>query len=583
MRIPNFDFTTRRGLKRAACASVPRLMIIAGPNGSGKSTLLNALRNSGKITFGQSAHDNIIYLGPHRSMFRQNVNRRNLLGDQLSIERALSQQGARSHEGVQQGASDNREPWDYDPASNHLKHALCQVELERQRRIAERFDLAGEIPRNSLPDPWSPLRDMTSNLLPHLRFERIDASNPNDVKCVWVTHDGTDVDLNDLSSGEKSVIQMVYPLVERNVQALLREMSGESPELVRPEQCLMIDEPELHLHPSLQMKVIDYLRVIAGGQPVQVIVATHSTTIVEYASYEELYLLRPAAVVADGENQLTRIADDEQRLEMLRNAFGSTSNLTALQQIVVVEGVAEGSKSGVLSDRKIYRTLHQGFDRVTLLPGGGKAECRALLTALNGVLGQFSTGMRAIALLDRDMDVNPNDNDVVLLPVSMIENFLLDPHSIWEAIQSVVEKTGFRSVEDVATALTAILDQMHEREVNRRAVQALGTAYFRPSGPLMEVPEMARRHIEFVESQFATDAVAFALASARSAVDALTRATQRREHFHGKDILYTFYGKYLHSTGLSKTVFCFETARHSRERRSVREFFDGLFASKLRT
>ena len=35
----------------------------------------------------------------------------------------------------------------------------------------------------------------------------------------------------------------------------------------------------------------------------------------------------------------------------------------------------------------------------------------------------------------------------------MIENFLLDPDSIWEALQSVIERTALRTVDDVSNAL----------------------------------------------------------------------------------------------------------------------------------
>ena len=100
---------------------------------------------------------------------------------------------------------------------------------------------------------------------------------------------------------------------------------------------------------------------------------------VEYASFEELFLLRPVELVEPEQNQLVQVASDEERLSFLREVFGSTANLTALQPVVLVEGVGEQTASKVLPDRKLYRALHPGFDRVTLIPGGGKAECKALL------------------------------------------------------------------------------------------------------------------------------------------------------------------------------------------------------------
>ena len=92
-----------------------------------------------------------------------------------------------------------------------------------------------------------------------------------------------------------------------------------------------------------------------------------------------------------------------------------------MQPIVVVEGVAERDASKVLPDRKPYRALHPGFDRVTLIPGGGKGECKSLLRTLNDVLPQFSGKLNAVALLDRDTDVVSGNPLVELLPVAMIE------------------------------------------------------------------------------------------------------------------------------------------------------------------
>ena len=117
------------------------------------------------------------------------------------------------------------------------------------------------------------LKELTNNLLPHLAFERIDTTNRDQVKVLFQVHRmDTSVDIDELSSGEKSIIQMFYPLVERNIKALVREIEEKgSHEVQRPEVCILIDEPELHLHPNLQLKVLDYMRVLTTSQSAQVI------------------------------------------------------------------------------------------------------------------------------------------------------------------------------------------------------------------------------------------------------------------------------------------------------------------------
>src|SRR6185295_8879759 len=132
MRIPKFEISSERSIRLAKCDAVPRLMVIAGPNGSGKSTLLNAIRT-------QANFSNVIYVGPHRSMRRQNVQQRHLMTSVLSYEQQLTNQSVSGFEGVSI-LNSSRDPWGYDESANYLKHALCQIEVERYQAIAERYD-----------------------------------------------------------------------------------------------------------------------------------------------------------------------------------------------------------------------------------------------------------------------------------------------------------------------------------------------------------------------------------------------------------------------------------------------------------
>ncbi len=267
---------------------------------------------------------------------------------------------------------------------------------------------------------------------------------------------------------------MFYPLVEGQIRNLLAQIRGEQQADEAPDSCVLIDEPELHLHPNLQVKVFDYLRILTSSSPTQAIVTTHSPTIVEHASFEELFLLRPIELVVSGENQLVQIASDEERLKTLQEVFGTTSNLTAMQPIIVVEGILQTEKSATISDRKLYRAMNAGFDKVTLLPGGGKSECIRLLQSLNQFLPAFSSRLKAVALLDHDITGVSPQPDVYGLPVSMIENFLFDPLPLWESIQCVIEKTPFKTIDDVAAYLDKLMDELEGDEIERRTKASLG-------------------------------------------------------------------------------------------------------------
>lgn len=569
MRLPQFDIRDQRSVKIAQCGAVPPLMLVAGPNGAGKSTLLNALRAGGQ--------QGIIYVGPHRAMRRQHVQQRHLIAGKISLEDLLQRPDIQGFEGIQL-LGGNRDPWGYDDSANYLKHALCQIEIDRSQAIAARFDKFGEIAKGSLSDPWKPLRELTNNLLPHLMFDRIDASNRDLIRCLFQVH-GKDVvvDLDDLSSGEKSIIQMFYPLIEHQTKELLNEIQGAPPQAGRPELCILVDEPELHLHPNLQLKVLDYLRVLTTGTSTQVILATHSPTMVEYASFEELYLLRPPELVAPGANQLVPVADNEERLRTLRDFFGGTSNMTAMQPVIVVEGRTEDDLRTRAADRKLYRALHSGFDHATIISAGGKGECKALVASLSSALGTFSSKLRAVALLDRDYQEQADTPDIHLLPVAMIENLLLDPDAIWEAIQSVVEKAGLLTVDDVATAIDTVLDELEAAEIARRTVSSLGVVRFRAHTPVNEISTRAATFADDVLKRYSAETVETVRASAENAVAELKKGARRREEFHGKSVLDAFYKKHLHATGMQKGIFAFEAARYARRRKSVATYFNEFF------
>lgn len=569
VRVPSFVVENQRSVRLARCEQLPRLMIIAGPNGSGKSTLLNGVRS-------YAGHDNIMYVGPHRAMRKQTVRQRHLLSSTLSFELLLSSQHLQGIEGIQIFDGE-RDPWGYDESANYLKHALCQIEVDRLQAIGNRLDREGEILKGSLVDPWTPLRELLSSLLPHLQFERIDTSNRDQVKVLFRVHlQDALVDLDDLSSGEKSIIQMFYPLVEREIRGLVQELDIQAEPHERPELCVLIDEPELHLHPTLQLKVLEFMRDLTSRQSLQVIVATHSPTIVEGASFEELYLLRPPELVSLGENQLIRVADDEDRLSALRTLFGTTHNLTSMQPVIVVEGATDRDAGQAVADSSVYRALHRGFDRATLISAGGKREAARLARALRSALLVFSSRLRVVAVLDQDLD-EAGDDIVKLLPVSMMENFLIDPDVLFVAIQSVMPLTSFRSLEDVANALDAVLADLETDEINRRTANALGASHFHPPGDPERLTGEVEEFVANVREKYSEHALQVARDRATESIAAIRVSQRRREHFDGKKVLKEFNRRHLHSTGLSHRVFTFYAAQRARDRRSVMEFFDRLF------
>lgn len=574
MKISTFNIQNQRSIKNAFCELVPRLMIIAGPNGAGKSTLLNALK--------QQYGGQVLYVGPHRNSRRQQVQYRSLISHEINLEQILMQPNINNNiEGIRLYDA-SRDPWDSDEALNYLKHGLCQLEIERKEAISAIYDRDGKIDKDTLPDIWAPLKELTENLLPHLSFNSIDTNDRNSIKCLWQVHSkSTIVDIDELSSGEKAIIQIFYPLIEQRIKNILKSIKIQGVTDSAHEISVLIDEPELHLHPNLQLKIFDYFRVLSTEKGVQIIITTHSPTIVEYATSDELYLLRPYELLQEGENQLIQVATDEEKLFFLKTIFGTTANLTAMQPVVVVEGIKQNNSSKVVSDRKLYRALNEKFDRVTLISGGGKSECLKLIKVLEEALKSFSSNLKVVGLLDKDVVEVENDDNVFTLPVSMIENFLIDPNCIWESIQAVLEKTGISTSSDLEKIIDDILDELESFEKERRVIHYLDKDVFSPHSPSDKIPSQLEEYINAISEKYKKESIDKLLQKSSEEIEMIKKDKIRRENYKGKEVINEFYKKYLHSTGYAKPIFIFETARHARQRKSVKTFFDNFFKTIL--
>lgn len=104
-----------------------------------------------------------------------------------------------------------------------------------------------------------------------IKYNGIDNSDPNEIQILFEKH-GRTIKVDDLSTGEK---QIVY----RGAQ-LLRNVNSIKGGIV------LIDEPELSMHPLWQSKILNYYRGLftsAGKQTVQMIIATHSDYVIRTA------------------------------------------------------------------------------------------------------------------------------------------------------------------------------------------------------------------------------------------------------------------------------------------------------------
>jgi energy-coupling factor transporter ATP-binding protein EcfA2 len=579
--LKSFRIEKKKGLKLAECNTVPPLMIICGPNGSGKSTLLYSLQTREAI-IDMDQGTVFLYQPPHRVVRRQSVQRRFLGGNaQNRFEDLLTGNSVSGFEGLQIPYP-SRTPDNVDESGSTLKFVLGKLENQRQNSLAARVDkavAAGEesLPLEDLTNVYEPLARLVQKLLPHLAFLKVDFAQEDNIRCIFSrqTSDGTgvEIDLDDLSSGEKAILILFMPLIEaeiiHNVDSVaLREHADPTP----PERVFLIDEPELHLHADLQRRMLSYLRERSAEGRVQFILVTHSPTLLDCAADNELFLLQLEK--AEGLNQLQQIATSAARLDSLRELTGESYFITTGRNIVCIEGETQIQSGKKATDVGLIEVLHDRASRYTFVPMGGKSQVLHAVTRLKESLPVDKYGVAVVGLVDGDRHSNVSGS--VSWDCCEIENLMISAEALDGAIHEFDAESTVDSAE-LVNLITASGEELIDEEIALRVQQAVGTSTFRASGS--NVDELRKSYSDEaarLASALTDEKYAEISSSSKTHVDQMIADGSFQRHFRGKRLLKLIFGK-VGLTNVSYEQFCYSLARHAATQADIRSELEALF------
>ncbi len=288
------------------------------------------------------------------------------------------------------------------------------------------------------------------------------------------TAHGAKHDVSALSSGEQEMLNLIY---------FVRRLSARG-------GVLLLDEPEQHLHPTLQVAVFETMTEMADRA--QVLAVSHSPNLIVSMPPRSLMEMLPPDV--DEPNQLVRLENSEKRTALLAGMGVSPSSLLQSDAMVIVEGH---------NDENILRALFPiDLSRCKVVVAG--SVDRVMDTCLT--LEKIGEVLPWICLRDRDM-LSDDDRDSFLnrhpnLHIwhgRMLENELVDPDLIVQTF-----KRAGRSIEHsvVIAVMRNEADSKKEDVIAELVARELSIRY--PMGK----PE-GRTKLEKLESYLAVKAQSY--------------------------------------------------------------------------
>ncbi len=211
--------------------------VIFGKNGSGKSQILRKIREKNQDYF---------YASPERA------------GD-ISFDVNIM-----NTQMTERGRAKSRNS---NLATNYRQEAVSRIHV-MYMTIADAVTRGEEVPK------LEEAEDLLNTLLPDFSFKMVPKSPP--YVLTRVSDEQPVTSSTNLSSGEAEVLSLAMDLL---TTAVIWQVSKQD------QRVLLIDEPDTHLHPDLQVSLAQFLIALSRMFNCQLLISTHSTTLLSALGY----------------------------------------------------------------------------------------------------------------------------------------------------------------------------------------------------------------------------------------------------------------------------------------------------------
>lgn len=240
-------------------------------------------------------------------------------------------------------------------------------------------------------------------------------------------------------------------------------------EFERP-QIMLVEEPEVHLHPALETALMEYLKGISAE--CQIFLTTHSTNFLDVGDLRNVYMIRK-----DPGTQI-QLLDVTAAEEAIPQELGiRLSSLFMYDRLIFVEGP---------SDEQVLRSfadeLGISFGQAALgfVTTGGARNFTHYATA-STLAFLRKRNVKTVFVLDRDERDNEDleklqrqvsgVSELQLLNRRELENYLLAPSALAEFIAVKSGQASTPTREEVSAAIDEICESLRTASIERRVLK----------------------------------------------------------------------------------------------------------------
>ncbi len=252
------------------------------------------------------------------------------------------------------------------------------------------------------------------------------------------SHDNSKVifDFNASGSGFMQILQILTPIY--------RYCPEES-------NIVLLDEPDAHLHPNLQASLAKTLREIQKELNIQIIISTHSTTIIRLAEPSEVIPISSSNQI---NSPLAKVEDVENEISAKIDTYSLGKSVISGKLLFI-----EDQKTEILEafEKKAGKMIFNGARTIPVLKGRGKDD--KIPYNIGDVIGKFTEKEIEIFIIRDGDSIESQWRDellqfatgknvkLIILERHEIENYILEPSFILRVLEKKYSGQGEITLE----------------------------------------------------------------------------------------------------------------------------------------